>query len=214
VAKVPGAAKRSGYNAETIATRVSVETEIGSLWNNVTSKRTLLAVFEALASPSKELSAARDVLHRLRESYEDSSGNLRGEFAKCLALACGGWIQPENLATDLLTVMQELTGARPPGFSSVQLMTLRKAKGLEADVVVMVGLEEDIIPGPASDVAEQARLFYVGMTRAQKDLFMMHSYRRPRGVSFGEAIMDKTRSRFLDAVGIKSKYRKGSAETA
>ena len=214
VAKVPGAGKGGRCKAETIATRVSVETEIGNLWNNVTSKRTLLALFEDLPSPSKYLSAARDVLLGLRESYEDSRGNQRGEFAKCLARACGGWMQPKNLATDLLSVMQELTGARPPGFSSVQLMTLRKAKGLEADVVVMVGLEDDIIPGPDSDVSEQARLFYVGMTRAKDALFMMHSYKRPRSVSFGQNITDKPRSRFLDAVGIKSEYRRGSAKTA
>jgi DNA helicase-2/ATP-dependent DNA helicase PcrA len=93
-------------------------------------------------------------------------------------------------------------------------MTLRKAKGLEADVVVMVGLEDDIIPGSAVDVEEQARLFYVGMTRAKNTLFMMHSYKRPRDVSFGTDILDKTRSRFLDAVGIRSEYRKDSARTA
>jgi DNA helicase-2/ATP-dependent DNA helicase PcrA len=93
-------------------------------------------------------------------------------------------------------------------------MTLRKAKGLEADVVVMVGLEDDIIPGSAVDVEEQARLFYVGMTRAKNTLFMMHSYKRPRDVSFGLDVLDKTRSRFLDAVGIKSEYRKDSARTA
>ena len=75
-------------------------------------------------------------------------------------------------------------------------------------VVVMVGLEDDLIPGSAVDVdvAEQARLFYVGMTRARETLFMMHSYRRPRGVSFGNDLVDKTRSRFLDAVGIESEW--------
>jgi hypothetical protein len=45
-------------------------------------------------------------------------------------------------------------------------------------------------------------------------LFMIHSYKRPRDVSFGMDIVDKTRSRFLDAVGIRSEYRKDSARTA
>ena len=129
-------------------------------------------------------------------------------------MACGGWIHPETLAKDLLSVKEQLMSGRPPGFSSVQLMTLRKAKGLEADVVVMVGLEDDIIPGATVDVEEQARLFYVGMTRAKNTLFMMHSYKRPRDVSFGMDIVDKKRSRFLDAVGIGSDYRKSSAKTA
>ena len=52
------------------------------------------------------------------------------------------------------------------------------------------------------------------MTRAKDALFMIHSYKRPRDVSFGVDIFDKARSRFLDAVGIKSEYRKDSARTA
>ena len=214
VAKVPGAAKGARCKTETIATRVGVETEIGRLWSAVKSGRRLMAVLEALPSPSKELCTARDVLVSLRESYSDCRGDRRGEFARCLALACGGWIQPETLAKDLLSVKEQLTSGRPPGFSSVQLMTLRKAKGLDADVVVMVGLEDDIIPGSDVDVDEQARLFYVGMTRAKDRLFMIHSYKRPRNVSFGVDIVKKPRSRFLDAVGISSEYRRDKAKTA
>jgi hypothetical protein len=52
------------------------------------------------------------------------------------------------------------------------------------------------------------------MTRAKNRLFMIHAYKRPRDVSFGIDIVDKTRSRFLDAVGITSEYRKDSARTA
>jgi len=214
VAKVPGAGKGTRCKEETIANRARVETEVGHLWDDVTSRRRLMAVLETLSSPSKQVSAARDVLVSLRESYSECKGDQRGEFARCLARACGGWIRPETMAKDLLSVKEQLTRGRPPGFSSVQLMTLRKAKGLEADVVVMVGLEDDIIPGSDSDIQEQARLFYVGMTRASESLYMMHSCRRPKGVSLGTAVVGKPKSRFLDAVGIESKFRKDRVKTA
>ncbi|MBN1131205.1 MAG: UvrD-helicase domain-containing protein [Chitinispirillaceae bacterium] len=58
----------------------------------------------------------------------------------------------------------------------VTLMTLHKSKGLEFPVVFLAGLDRDVIPSPRSveegNIEEERRLFYVGMTRAQKQLFL------------------------------------------
>jgi len=79
---------------------------------------------------------------------------------------------------------------------------------LQAQVVIIVGLENDIIPDPYSDIVEQARLFYVSMTRAKESLYLFHSYRRPRGISYGPEWSDKQRSEFLDALGKESEWKK------
>jgi superfamily I DNA/RNA helicase len=213
VAKVAGAAKGQRCKTETIARRVGVEAEIASLWNSVSTSSGLMQTLETQPSLSGELRLARDVLVGLRESCANYKNDKAGDFSKRLALA-SGWTKPDTFGGDLLLLRNELKRSKPPGFSNVQLMTLRKAKGLEADVVVMVGLEDDILPGSATDLEEQARLFYVGMTRAKKALYLLHSYRRPRDVSFGAEICDKPRSRFLDALGIPSVYRKDKAKTA
>lgn len=60
----------------------------------------------------------------------------------------------------------------------VTLMTLHKSKGLEFPVVFLAGLDKDYIPSPRAieegKIDEERRLFYVGMTRAQKRLFLTY----------------------------------------
>ena len=60
---------------------------------------------------------------------------------------------------------------------SVSIMTLHTAKGLEYDTVFLTGVEEDLLPhrmssGEPGGLAEERRLFYVGITRAKKRLFL------------------------------------------
>jgi len=60
--------------------------------------------------------------------------------------------------------------------SSVNLMTIHAAKGLEFDYVFMVGLNEGILPSLYHDSAieEERRIMYVGVTRAKKNLYLSY----------------------------------------
>src|ERR687891_1378901 len=64
------------------------------------------------------------------------------------------------------------------------LMTLHNAKGLEFGTVVIIGLEDGVFPHmraiEAGDVEEERRLCYVGITRAQRELYLTHA--RSRGL--------------------------------
>lgn len=72
--------------------------------------------------------------------------------------------------------------AYDPRAHSVPLMTFHMAKGLEFKVVFITGVEEGIVPYTVKkddvDIEEERRLFYVGMTRAMDELFLMHTRSR------------------------------------
>ena len=67
--------------------------------------------------------------------------------------------------------------------STVTLMTLHNAKGLEFPVVFIVGLEDGVFPhyrsmGDPGELEEERRLAYVGITRAQERLYLCHAWSR------------------------------------
>jgi DNA helicase-2/ATP-dependent DNA helicase PcrA len=208
LAKVPGADKSQRCSPQTIKKRIDVESEVAALWQNVDKKKSLFTILIAQAKPSTELETIRETLSKLIELYENNERKSHGEFAKQLSLAIGSWAESKRMTSDLSLIIEQLVAVEPMGFGSVQLMTMRKAKGLEADVVVIAGLEDDLIPNPTSDIAEEARLFYVSMTRAKEKLYLLHSFKRLRSISYGPEITGKKRSRFLDSIGRKSRYRK------
>ena len=66
---------------------------------------------------------------------------------------------------------------------SISLMTLHTAKGLEYQVIFMIGLEQGTLPHIRSfdepgGLQEERRLMYVGMTRAREQLFISHALQR------------------------------------
>lgn len=85
------------------------------------------------------------------------------------------------------------------GGDAVTLMTLHSAKGLEFPIVYMVGLEEGVFPharslNSDSELEEERRLCYVGMTRAREELNLVYAHRRSL---YGQPNFNR-RSRFLD----------------
>ena len=87
----------------------------------------------------------------------------------------------------------------------VTLMTLHSSKGLEFPVIVIAGIEEGLLPFYSSaiensDLEEERRLFYVGITRAEKKLYLTHARMRYR---FGEPAY-LNQSRFLAEIGTEN----------
>jgi len=87
---------------------------------------------------------------------------------------------------------------------SVSLMTIHMAKGLEFPYVYIVGLEENLFPSAMSmntrsEIEEERRLFYVALTRAEKQVYLSYAHSRYR---WGKLI-DCEQSRFLEEIDEK-----------
>jgi DNA helicase II / ATP-dependent DNA helicase PcrA len=100
-------------------------------------------------------------------------------------------------AVGLVTDLDDLEGDQ----STVTLMTLHSAKGLEFPVVFLTGLEDGVFPhvrslGDPDELEEERRLCYVGITRARERLYLCHAWSR---TLFG-ATDYYPPSRFLDEI--------------
>lgn len=90
-------------------------------------------------------------------------------------LGLSGFLEEVSLVSDLDNA--DFTN------DAVILMTLHAAKGLEFPIVFMAGMEETLFPQSRalysqSDMEEERRLCYVGMTRAKEELYMLHANTR------------------------------------
>ncbi len=162
---------------------------------------------EVTAKARKSLGELGDILASLRVVLEDSPvagliDSLLRRIDYLDYLSDGtpqGEARQENVK-ELLSVAQEYQDVGLDGFleevalvsdldsanfdgDAVTLMTLHAAKGLEFPAVCMVGLEESIFPHSRalydqSEMEEERRLCYVGMTRAREELYMIYATSR------------------------------------
>lgn len=93
--------------------------------------------------------------------------------------------------------------------NSVNILSMHKAKGLEADVVFLIGAEDEYMPGRAEGVVEEngeRRLLYVSLTRARHRLFISYCRRRTHAQQHSgrtAGIQKRTLSRFLSKLPLK-----------
>jgi DNA helicase II / ATP-dependent DNA helicase PcrA len=127
------------------------------------------------------------------ESRQENVKELMGVAQSYQELGLPGFLEEIALISDLDTY--------DPNGNAVTLMTLHAAKGLEFPVVFMTGMEETIFPHSralynASEMEEERRLCYVGMTRAKEELYMVYATSR---MLYG-GMQHNTPSRFLSEI--------------
>lgn len=156
---------------------------------HVAKKTGLLLEFKKDGTPEgiAKMENIEELLNGMKDFVEgqkevaDATGNL-GEFMEDVALA-----------TDL--------DKDTADEDRVALMTVHMAKGLEFPYVYIVGMEEDLFPSAMSmntrsELEEERRLFYVAITRAEKQAYLTYTQSRYR---WGK-LVDAEPSRFLEEI--------------
>jgi len=127
------------------------------------------------------------------ESRQENVRELISVAEEYRDLGLAGFLEEVALVSDL-------DGVNFDG-DSVTLMTLHSAKGLEFPVVFMAGMEESLFPHSRalydeSEMEEERRLCYVGMTRAREELYMIYASMR---MLYG-GVQHNPPSRFLSEI--------------
>ncbi len=138
------------------------------------------------------------------EKREDKIENLEElvNAATQFALRLDEEDKPDAVSLFLAQAALDAGETQASEFSDyVQLMTLHSAKGLEFPQVFIVGLEEGLFPHSesasiAEQLAEERRLAYVGITRAEKKLHLSYSEKRRL---YGETTYPRP-SRFIEEI--------------
>ncbi len=178
--------------------------------------RELLGSFADIVEPVRQNLADRSILDGLDQILEHSGyarflqdGTEEGEerWANVQELRNKAQnydeLEPESALAAFLedvSLVQDVDQLEDDGSTqdAVTLITLHAAKGLEFPTVFLVGIEEGVLPHQRSvddpkQLEEERRLFYVGITRAMRSLYLVRAFRR---TTYGTSASN-TASRFL-----------------
>lgn len=148
-------------------------------WQELAKVGELVTMFDNITAQTRYYIHLDDSSNLPEETAEraDNVRELRGllEYAMEYEQPLHEFLAEQSLVADVDTLKA--------GTDAVTLMTLHSAKGLEFPAVFITGLETGILPHVRSfeevdGLEEERRLFYVGVTRAKRHLFMSYAFRR------------------------------------
>ncbi len=168
---------------------MNASVNVFELAEHVTKASGLIRLFNSDGTPEgiARMENIEELLNGMKDFVEGQQ-----ELADATA-SLAEFLEDVALATDL--------DADKGDSDHVALMTIHLAKGLEFPNVFIVGLEEDLFPSAMSmntrsELEEERRLFYVALTRAEKEAYLTYSLSRYR---WGKLI-DSEPSRFIEEI--------------
>lgn len=156
------------------AVRLRLFSQLLSNWRQLLDQVTLSELFDQIILDI----GYESYIKAESDDLQDRWGNileLRGVIMEYETQGIASFLESMSLVADQDTL--------PDAIDAPTLMTLHTAKGLEFPQVFIVGLDENYLPHSRSrddkdELAEERRLFYVGLTRAENRLYLVRALRR------------------------------------
>ncbi len=197
VAEIPGLATRSHKQATLFAQLMS---DLRTLVESGTGPALVLQAVLEQSGYLAELQASHDPQDETRIENLAELESVAAEFERDTEdPTLTGFLERVSLVADADDIPDDDDPHSDDGV--VTLMTLHTAKGLEFPIVFLTGMEDGIFPhirslGSESELEEERRLAYVGITRARERLYLSRAMTR----SAWGSPMHNPASRFLDEI--------------
>lgn len=173
---------------ETLELREESLSLISNLWDDVLKNKAddLWDSLERNIKKAELIDKLYQTLLTLTKAFENQDNIL--DFISNLLKSLRLWKYNKDFLDEIvawidLTIYLSSQTTEP----GVEIMTLQAAKGLEADVVCIIGMENGILPRDINNVdkiPEESRLMLVSMTRAKEELHIIHARTRSGSVMY------------------------------
>ncbi|MBI1276871.1 MAG: AAA family ATPase [Anaerolineaceae bacterium] len=152
-------------------------------WQEIAQSNDLAALLDDIIAQTHYTLHLHETSDTTDEALErdENVREFRGLLKDKVGISLSEFLEEIALVADVDTLADDM--------NAVTLLTLHAAKGLEYPYVFLTGLEEGILPHMRSfdepdGMAEERRLFYVGITRAMQRVYLTYAFRR---MTYGES---------------------------
>lgn len=171
---------------------------LAKLWEKVMGEN--ISYFTALNEEAKRNSLLRDLSKKMREISQLKDEQLP-EFLQIITQNTRPWTKTSAFLQEIKDLLDEVKyQSLNTDEYEVRILTMQGAKGLQADIICINGLEETNFPKGTEnneELAEKARLFFVSITRAKEDLHLFCSRKRSGSTTFQKPSFNLKPSRFV-----------------
>jgi len=160
---------------------------LSRLWENVL-KNERISLWESIEKEKEGENIYTKIFSAFKKIQKRNEDGDAAKFLSRVIRTLAPWRTTESILdeVDLWVEERKSAGGSVRG-QRVQLMTFQGAKGLQADIVCIVGLEEGTIPRSDADketIIEESRKMFVSLTRAKEEVHLFHARKRSQFVVY------------------------------